>query len=192
MLIKTTDIITISGKRESGKTYLSKFLIDSLNANDYDIDIYDINREYDKEYGNIIRFKSVADYKEKIPILVNEAMNKGSKFLVIDDADLIIDQNSIPSAILECLQIGRHRDIGMILIFRRVNTMHKQVIFNTNHFFIFKSKLLLDRDYFKKNLSSDFDILNLEQYEFFYMNSLSDVAFKARINGEVMIKTGDK
>ena len=148
MLVKTTDIITISGKRESGKTYLSKFLIDTLNQNEYDIDIYDINREYEREYGNVIRFSSVADYKTKVPMLVNEAMRKGSKFIVIDDADLLIDQNSIPSAILECLQIGRHRDIGMILIFRRVNTMHKQVIFNTNHFFIFKSKLLLDRDYF--------------------------------------------
>jgi hypothetical protein len=39
----------------------------------------------------------------------------------------------------------------------------------------------LDRDYFAKQLDADFDIINLKQYEFRYLNSLTDLTFTGKI-----------
>lgn len=179
--LSETDVIVISGKRGSGKTYLSNWIIQNLIDAEYDVQIMDINNEYDIEGAEILRFRDLVDFRTRFNAIVDNARKQG-KFLIIDDADIIIDERRIPDALLTDLQIGRHNDSGLMLLFRRMNTIHKQVLFNANHFFIFKSKLLVDREYFNKNLSSGFDIVNLGKYEFYYMDNLSDDGFVAKLH----------
>lgn len=182
MILNNTDIITISGKRHSGKTILSNFLIGLMIENNFDVEILDVNREYDIDDVKIHRFADLVDYRKRFPEIINSAMQKRDKFLVFDDVDIVIDQNRMPDSLENCIKIGRHNNVGMMLIFRRINTMHKEVIFNTDHFFIFRSKLLLDREYFSKYLSNDYDIINLSQYEFFYADALTDAHYTGKIN----------
>ena len=183
--INLTDIITISGKRNSGKTVLAKHLIRQMLANDYNLEIFDINNEYgefDHAFGHYRhKYRSVSEYREMMPKQLELAMQNEDKILIFDDIDLVIGQNSIPDALIESLQLGRHRGIGMVLIFRRINSMHKQVIFNSDKFFIFKSRLKLDREYLTQNLESDYDIINLEDYQFLYMG-LNDQLFTGHID----------
>lgn len=178
-----TDVIVVSGKRHSGKTVLAKWIIDQYLEQDNDVEIFDINNEYGnyKHKALINKFASVSDYKLKINELVNRAMAKGNKILVFDDVDTIISQNSIPEAMLECIIRGRHRNIGLILIFRRINSMHKQIIFNADHFFIYRSKFDLDIRYLQDNLGTDFSLDNLDKYEFLYL-SAEDEEFKGKLD----------
>ena len=178
-----TDVIVISGKRHSGKTVLAKWIIDQYLEQDNDVEIFDINNEYGnyKHKALINKFASVSDYKLKINELVNRAMAKGNKILVFDDVDTIISQNSIPEAMLECIIRGRHRNIGLILIFRRINTIHKQIVFNADHFFIYRSKFDLDIRYLQDNLGTDFSLDNLDKYEFLYLNA-EDEEFKGKLD----------
>lgn len=178
-----TDVIVVSGKRHSGKTVLAKWIIDKYIEQDNDVEIFDINNEYGnyKHKALINKFASVSDYKLKINELVNRAMAKGNKILVFDDVDTIISQNSIPEAMLECIIRGRHRNIGLILIFRRINSMHKQIIFNADHFFIYRSKFDLDIRYLQDNLGTDFSLDNLDKYEFLYL-SAEDEEFKGKLD----------
>lgn len=178
-----TDVIVISGKRHSGKTVLAKWIIDQYLEQDNDVEIFDINNEYGnyKHKALINKFASVSDYKLKINELVNRAMAKGNKILVFDDVDTIISQNSIPEAMLECIIRGRHRNIGLILIFRRINTIHKQIVFNADHFFIYRSKFDLDIRYLQDNLGTDFSLDDLDKYEFLYL-SADDEEFKGKLD----------
>ena len=178
-----TDIIVISGKRHSGKTVLAKWIIDQYLFQDNDVEIFDINNEYQnyKHKAIINKFASVSEYKLRINELVNNAMDRGNKILVFDDVDTIISQNSIPEAMLECIIRGRHRNIGMILIFRRINSMHKQIIFNSDHFFIYRSKFDLDIRYLQDNLGTEFSLNDLNKYEFLYLNA-EDEEFKAKLD----------
>ena len=178
-----TDIIVISGKRHSGKTVLAKWIIDQYLFQDNDVEIFDINNEYQnyKHKAIINKFASVSEYKLRINELVNNAMDRGNKILVFDDVDTIISQNSIPEAMLECIIRGRHRNIGMILIFRRINSMHKQIIFNADHFFIYRSKFDLDIRYLQDNLGTEFSLNDLNKYEFLYLNA-EDEEFKAKLD----------
>ena len=177
-----TDIIVISGKRHSGKTVLAKWIIDQYLEQDNNVEIFDINNEYQnyKHKAIINKFGLVSEYKLRINELVNNAMSKGNKILVFDDIDTIISQNSIPDAMLECIIRGRHRNIGMILIFRRINSMHKQIIFNADHFFIYRSKFDLDIRYLQDNLGTEFSLNDLNKYEFLYLNA-EDEEFKAKL-----------
>ena len=178
-----TDIIVISGKRHSGKTVLAKWIIDQYLEQDNNVEIFDINNEYQnyKHKAIINKFGLVSEYKLRINELVNNAMSKGNKILVFDDIDTIISQNSIPDAMLECIIRGRHRNIGMILIFRRINSMHKQIIFNADHFFIYRSKFDLDIRYLQDNLGTEFSLNDLNKYEFLYLNA-EDEEFKAKLD----------
>lgn len=184
MVYKIDDIVVVSGKRGSGKSYLTKYLVEQYAKIGDLIIILDINDEYDDLKDSnveIIKIKDKTDYIEKINKYLDYAMKNTHVFLVLEDIDLLIDQYKIPESILNSLQIGRHRDIGMLFIFRRMNSIHKQVLFNTTHFYIFKSKLFLDRDYFAKQLNGDFDIINLNQYEFRYINAITDTEFTGRL-----------
>jgi hypothetical protein len=181
---KVDDISVIAGKRGMGKTYLSKYLIQKYVHTNAEIKILDVNDEYgDMEIENveIIPISDKLDLMKKVNTTIDYAMRNENVIVVLDDIDLLIDQYKIPDSILNCLIIGRHKNVGMIFIFRRMNSIHKQIIFNANHFYIFKSKLFLDRDYFAKQLDADFDIINLKQYEFRYLNSLSDLTFTGKI-----------
>lgn len=186
-----TNVIVISGKRHSGKTVLAKWIIDKYIEQNNDVVIYDINGEYVnyKHKALIYKFASVNDYKMKIDELINSDMSKGNRILVLDDIDVLVSQNSIPESLLECLIRGRHRNIGLILIFRRINSIHKQIIFNADHYFIYRSKFELDIRYLQDNLGAIFSLDDLDKYEFLYLNS-EDMEFKAKIdlNSYKMVK----
>lgn len=169
---KPDNVISISGKRHSGKTVLAKYIVKQYVNSDIKVEIFDINNEYGelKHDAIIHKFSNIKDYRAQFNQLIDNAMRIGNRVLVLDDVDIIVSQNSMPDSLLECIQRGRHRGIGLILIFRRVNTMHKQVIFNGEHFFIFKSKFELDKNYLEDNLGSHVDISMLEPYEFLYLN----------------------
>ena len=147
------------------------------------IEIFDINNEY-KEFKNlgwVYKFPSVSDYKLNINKMIDAAMQKGNKLLILDDIDIMVSENSIPSQLLECIIRGRHRGIALILIFRRINTIHKQIVFNADHFFIFRSKFNLDIQYLQNNLGTDVSLDSLNKFEFLYMNA-EDYSFKAKLN----------
>ena len=184
----STDIISISGKRGSGKSVLSNIIIDNLVEKGINVSILDINNDYDIDGARRYRFKDLVEYRIFVNTISEKAMRSGNQFLIFDDADVIIDSNRMPANILDLIIRGRHKNVGAMFLFRRVNTMHKEIIFNANHFFIFKSKLLLDREYFNKNLDGNFDIINLKQYEFRYMNPINDLTFTGIVKEGNLIK----
>lgn len=184
----STDIISISGKRGSGKSVLSNIIIDNLIEKGINVSILDINNDYDIDGARRYRFKDLVEYRVFVNTISEKAMRSGNQFLIFDDADVIIDSNRMPANILDLIIRGRHKNVGAMFLFRRVNTMHKEIIFNANHFFIFKSKLLLDREYFNKNLDGNFDIINLKQYEFRYMNPINDLTFTGIVKDGNLIK----
>lgn len=163
-----TDILIISGKRNSGKTNLCRYLLNQIEKN-YDILVYDINNDYDDYKQH--HFNDVVEY---INFFNKNTDIKKNTFYVFDDVDLIMNSYSIPNFLMNFIYIGRHKNTGGIFIFRRLNNIHKQLMFNADYMFIAKTGLSNDIEYIKKNINEWELISKLDQYQFLMHNLLTD------------------
>jgi|GEM_PF-4660592 len=186
MLIKNTDIITIAGRRGIGKSYLIRHLISKLH-NTYRIVIIDINQEYSdlKEKFNDLIIEKInfeKNLNEEIDRIVDFYTSKRNFFIVFEDADIYIDNFNLPNSVMKFIYTGRHNGMGGIFSFRRLRSIHKQILFNSSYFFIFQAKLPNDVEYIKKYFDVENEIRQLKEHEFVLLDNF-DRKQKAILKG---------
>ena len=173
--LKVSDISIIVGQRGSGKTQLAKHLAKQYLSKSIDIWIYDVNNEYlDLEIrytiSSVHRYipKDVGDIEE-FEDFIWKAWRHKRIVVLIEEADLYANPHSIPRAFKNLVARGRHRKIGMILITRRIASMHKYPCSQAKHFFIFRTILPNDIKYLKEFIGDKAEELpNLPDYHFLY------------------------
>lgn len=116
--LKPDQLCTIAGQRGTGKTYLGKELIAGMQR----VIIYDPVGEYDPDFSYVPQGDSIEEFEafmKKIWIM-------GNVFVVVDEAERFMRNNGVILPFTyKVINTGRHRNIGMMLITRRLAELHK-------------------------------------------------------------------
>lgn len=138
--LKTTDLSVICGKRGSGKTTLSKALLDFLISTKAPIRIIDPLYEY-REYAGRVQDVKFIRYQDRASFnaYLKSLFGKWKGVLVIDEADgFFPSMSKLEMTESDFVNIGRHYGIGALMLTRRLSMLNTNVISNANKLFIFK------------------------------------------------------
>lgn len=182
---KQTDIGLIAGKRGSGKTNLTLYLIDTftkLGANIIVIDpVFDLKdnlAKINQEYADKIIHVPYGNQKQFDALLYKLMKDKWKGIIIADEADKFFPNMTKLTEIENYfIQIGRHHGIGLIAVTRRLAKMHTDLTSQANKLYMFKHWQRADIDYLKESNLGDYAHLlkNLAKYEFLYLDT--DVEF---------------
>jgi DNA helicase HerA-like ATPase len=147
-MIKFDQIIVITGKRGSGKTTFAKKLIASIPENR--IKIIDINGEYKNSF--------IPNNYSEIDVFLKNIWEKGNIFLVIDEADTVFPEHKkLQDYYYKIIHLGRHRNIGLLAITRRIARLNKDVIANAHHIFVFSLVIPNDVKYLREFMGGEIE-----------------------------------
>lgn len=182
------DISIIAGLRGSGKSTLSKYLINLLYKNyDYVI-IIDPLHEYDIKLQNTITLK--IDLTKDVQYIFSKIYNKMLKvnkrvLLVIDEADLIFkNRSSLNYEQKHAIHYSRHYNISIIAITRRLANLHTDLVSESSNFFMFKLISSADLETLR-SMGLSFlinEMVKLKKYEFLIYSIYSEKIYKHKLN----------
>jgi adenylate kinase family enzyme len=165
--LERTDRIMLLGESKSGKTYLAKKIIRAFPR-------HFVISPYVGEYNdttNNVKYTLNATEVERI---VEKILEQRNIMLVIDDADLFLE-NRINSDVYMLLFAGsRHRGVGYILLSRRTTDMPKLAFKQSNKVGIFQTDLALDlkiiADTYGDEAAQIVRSLNRQKHEFLWID----------------------
>lgn len=151
----------ICGQRNCGKTTLAKYLLKNIQRRA----IYDINAEY-REFPESFVPQSPADQAW----FFADCYAKGNITVCVDEADLVFSKHKpLEGAFYKIVHLGRHRNVGLITITRRVANLHTDVFALADHIFIFRLFSPPDIDYLKKFIGDNaYAVQTLPNWHFCY------------------------
>lgn len=137
----STDVITVAGQRNSGKTtWIRKFLQHIA----FPYIIFDPNDEYgacdgfpDFKYRYVPEDDSLEEFERFMRIV----WNKGNVFVVIDEAEQFMNDpwtrfNGVSHA-AKITRRGRHKNIGLLACTRAIAELNKNVIRQSNYMVLY-------------------------------------------------------
>ena len=130
--------------RGSGKTSLAKRILSQVQG---DVIVYDPMHEYD----NKISFHPHSDSKEDFDRFMGICWERGNLYICVDEAERYFRVKRLLSAFsTKIVNTGRHRNIGMLVITRRLAELHKTVFGLSNVAILFQMFLPNDIRYIKE------------------------------------------
>lgn len=175
LLNKHREIILIYGKTGSGKSELAKRLIKPYNR----IVIIDVMNEYE---GTIVEtFDDFIDYiidRENFVVCVRFTDDEDYEFLfrtifevsnillVLEEAELYISPSERRNEFLKLVKYGRHRDISIIGIARRISELSPQLRSQVDKIYTFKQTEPKDLKVLKELGFNENKIMNLNDFEY--------------------------
>ncbi len=187
--IKQNDIVTICGKRGSGKTYLMNQIIKSADS----FFVYDalhqisISNAYTtKNFNdalNALRKGSKRIIYKPIQISIAEydalcrlIYNIGNIMLFVDEADRVMPSRAITRNASALIDLGRTNLIGGVFLTRRLARLDSLPISQSDHVMAFKTILPQDVKYLKEFIGEIAEQApNLKPYHFLYYNGDSTI-----------------
>ena len=116
--LKSDQLCTIAGQRGTGKTFKAKELIAGMER----VIIYDPVGEYDPNFSYVPETDSVEEFEG----FMKKIWFMGNVMVVVDEAERFMRNNGvIMPYTYKVINTGRHRNIGMIMITRRLAELHK-------------------------------------------------------------------
>ena len=138
--MKSNEIITISGSRGFGKTTLAKSLIGGLNR----VAIWDIFGEYNHPNSYIPTAGSMDEFENWLKLL----WVLGNVCIMVDEANMVMPEGKpLCEHASKIINLGRHRNIGMIMITRRLASLNKNAVSQSAELFLFQHILVNDMKY---------------------------------------------
>jgi len=175
----------VMGKRGSGKSVLTKFLIRNVNR----LVVYDIMTEYvegvtfdDIERQRLAVFWALVykqDFrivyrpmqpKEEIEWIAEAVFALGDLTFVVEEIDSICTPFDIPLPMQAIIQRGRHKNVEMIGVTPAPFGIHRDLTRQAKDIFVFKTTEPRDVQYLQRLLGSRIEhkLAALEQYEFIH------------------------
>lgn len=157
--MRSNELCTISGKRGYGKTTLAKSLISGLSR----VAIWDPLGEY--SHPN--RYIPKTGTPEEFDMWVGRWFNVGNVFLMVDEADFVMNvKKPLLPAAYKVVNIGRHRNVGMGMLTRRIAELNKTAFSQSEDIFLFKHSIKNDIDYLKEFIDGVEEIRKFEKYQY--------------------------
>lgn len=161
MILKTDEITTIAGMRGSGKTSLAKRILSRVQG---DVIVYDPMHEYDPK----ISFHPHSDTKEDFDRFMSICWDRGNLFICVDEAERYFrGKRQLTEYSAKIVNTGRHRNIGMLVITRRLAELNKTVFGLSNTAVMFQMFLPNDIRYIKEFYGDKAkDLLTIGKYHY--------------------------
>ncbi|MBC8520977.1 MAG: AAA family ATPase [Methanomicrobia archaeon] len=141
LTINTSTITTIAGMRGSGKTTLAREILRQIKG---DKIVYDPMHEYNKK----ISFRPKSDSLKSFDGFLKWAWKRGNIFICIDEAERYFPlKKTMLQYAFKTVNTGRHRNIGLLVITRRIAELHKTVFGLSNTIILFQMFLPNDIRY---------------------------------------------
>ena len=182
MTIKSNEIVTITGVRGSGKSYLLKKIISKNNC----FLVYDVMHEHNIEGATIIKDLSVLGFHlgkghkkliyrpqeistEEFDWICNAVYRLGNRTLFVEEANRVIQNMKISKGASQLVDLGRHRNVGLVCITRRIALLDKLPVSQSEHLIVFKTILPNDIKYLKEFIGEIAETVpSLKDYNFLY------------------------
>ncbi|HSQ86327.1 MAG TPA: hypothetical protein VLM43_16565 [Desulfobacterales bacterium] len=157
--MKSNELFTISGKRGYGKTTLAKSLIGQLTR----VAIWDPMGEYQHPGRYIPEMGTLEEFNSWL----SGIWQVGNCFILVDEADFVmpVKKPLIPFA-YKVVNTGRHRNIGMGMITRRIAELNKTAFSQSEHVFLFRHSISNDIRYLAEFIEGVEEIRNLEKFQY--------------------------
>ena len=110
------------------------------------------------------------DKSEFEPVAVS-VFNWGNRFLFVDEADQVMPSRSIGPAAKELVDLGRHRNVGLLCVTRRIADLDKCPVAQANKLFIFKTTLPQDIEYLRGFVAEASRAKDLQGHRFLYVDN---------------------
>jgi len=166
LVIESTDIVVIAGKRRSGKTTLAKGITSSIESEFLKNGVKIVTIDPLMELNGIyIRFGDRVTSNK----ILSECFKTKNIFLRIDEADgFFPNRVTLSKYENEFIHIGRHWGLGGMFMTRRLARLHTDLVSQANKIFIFKLWNKADLDYLRGSDLGDFIpiVTQLKPYHF--------------------------
>lgn len=155
-----SDVISvIAGQRGSGKTTLAKTLISGLTR----VIIYDPMHEYNPA----ISYRPTTDSIEEFEKVAGHVWDTGNTFFVVDEAErYLVNNTRLPINTFKIINSGRHRNIGLLLVTRRIAELHKSPFSLAEQVYLFHLFAPNDIRYIKEFYDGADYLRRLNKYEY--------------------------
>lgn len=182
--IDRADIAVICGKRRSGKSHFTKALIKGFKRRI----IFDTNWEHDdmgartSSFAGMqalwsrglthVVFQPTSKEPDYFDAFMHEIMEKYRGVNVtIEEIENYETTHKTTVWFKRCLDIGRHRDIGLVCTVRRIPDMNASIGANADHIFVFKTHRPQDLELLSKWIGEEvYKIQTAPEYSFVYYN----------------------
>ena len=180
--IKSSDVVTITGIRGSGKSYFLKKLMASNSC----FLVYDVMQEHNNNGGVIVNNLKDLQYHlskghKKIvyrPISISTiefdwickaVYRMGNRTLIVEESNRVIESMKITKGTSELIDLGRHRNVGLVCVTRRIAVLDKLPVSQSEHIIVFKTVLPNDIKYLKEFIGELAEKASeLDGYKFIY------------------------
>ena len=189
--ISTTDLTAIVGMRGSGKTTLTRGLIEIAGEQGVkNIVVYDPLREYDNP--EVERYVPTTPWGQaEFDALCKKLAYRGNCWFVVEEADRYLPQRGlIPQWASILVNQGRHYGIGMVAISRRIASLSKDYFSLCEHLCIYRLWIPNDISYIREFLPREQAnrVAILPKYHFLYFSSEETDTYT--LQGGRLIKIG--
>ena len=142
-MIKSTDVVTLAGRRGKGKTTLTKYL--AANAINSGLLIYDVLHQY-STFPDAVRWlpksDNILEFEAACKVLMQRAREGKSTFFVIEEAEKYLKQGrTLPPTAFEVIHRGRNWGIGLLAVTRRIQSLSKEFFDLSDHVILFNCGL---------------------------------------------------
>lgn len=158
--MRSDELITIAGKRGYGKTTAAKTLISKLIR----VIIWDPMNEY-KEFPN--RYIPSTGSIEEFNRFLKFYWDQGNIFIFVDEADQVLPEGRpLCEYGGKIVNLGRHKNIGMGTITRRIALLNKTVVSQAQELILFHTFIPNDIRYLNEFIIGADQLRTLPKYKF--------------------------
>ena len=158
--MRSDELITIAGKRGYGKTTAAKTLISKLDR----VIVWDPMNEY-REFAN--RYIPSTGSIEEFNRFLKFYWEQGNIFIFVDEADQVLPEGRpLCEYGGQIVNLGRHRNIGLGTITRRIALLNKTVVSQAQELILFHTFIPNDIRYLKEVIIGVDELRALPKYMF--------------------------
>jgi len=168
------ECVNYAGMRGSGKSNAMGYMLNQLpkDTKYVLIDTAEAFRNFqvsDPSRQSIVHFKS-EERLRRFEMLLEYWLKKGNIIIAVDEIDRYETVYKMPSVLDDIINIGRNYKIALWIAFRRPARVHKDLIGNADHHFIFRLFDVASIKWYKDASGCPFieQAKDLPLYHFFY------------------------
>lgn len=157
--MKSNEVITISGKRGYGKTTLAKNIIGQLKR----VAVWDPMNEYEHPNSYIPQRGDMKEFNSWL----KGYWQTGNVFILVDEADQVMpERKPLPDYANKIINLGRHRNIGIGMVTRRLANLNKTAVSQSATLYLFHHFLINDIRYLKEMIPEAESLQKLQKFQY--------------------------